>query len=107
MGGDMAKRDLIEWTKETDFFDYKITKPEISAWTNYPKFYKFTSLQLLISYDQVITERETYDMLEYLGDLGGLMEALLLIGHFIMAPILAYSVKNQLATLIFKQKIEE
>ena len=38
--------------------------------------YKFTSIDLILSSDIIVHERETYSILEWLGDIGGLFDAL-------------------------------
>lgn len=43
-----------------------------SALTNYPKMYKFMSLQINVSDKRMITNRETYGSAEYLSDIGGI-----------------------------------
>jgi hypothetical protein len=53
--------------------------PEDSAWTNYPNKYKFISLAFFMSVDAQVTNRETYEFLEYLGDIGGLIDILKLL----------------------------
>ena len=47
------------------------------------------------------TQRETYDILEWMGDLGGLFEALQIIGYIIMAPITAFALSSHMANLLF------
>ena len=41
-------------------------------------------------------------MLEWLGDVGGLFEALSAIGYFIVAPVSAFAMKTKLLTLVFR-----
>ena len=38
--------------------------------------YKFTSIDLILSSDIIVHERETYSILEWLGDIGRLFDAL-------------------------------
>ena len=57
-----------------------------------------------LSYDQLVTYRETYDILEYFGDLGGLWEAFTVGGGLLMAPILAIALPQTLAAEIFMVK---
>jgi len=45
-----------------------------SAWTSYPERYKFLSIQIQVSDIIKVTSRETYSLLEFLGDIGGLAE---------------------------------
>lgn len=40
--------------------------------------------------DQNVTERQSYSFLEWLGDIGGLYDALKLIGMFIVAPFTSF-----------------
>jgi len=47
----------------------------------------------MIDLDQQVTERETYSLLEWLGDIGGFLDALKYIGRIIAAPIAAYQFK--------------
>ena len=41
----------------------------------------------------IAIERKTYSGLEWLGDVGGLFDALVLIGSFLVGPITAFAVK--------------
>lgn len=41
--------------------------------------YKFSSVALYFGQDQTVIERQTYSMLEWLGDIGGLSDALRII----------------------------
>ena len=52
--------------------------------------YKITSTLLSMSPDSKQIERSTYNALEWLGDLGGLIDALRLIGAFLVAPLSAF-----------------
>ena len=68
-----------------------------SGWMIYPDpekdpdaRYKFTSLSLYVNPDMQVTERRAYSLLEWLGDVGGLLEALRNIGTFLITPITAY-----------------
>ena len=51
----------------------------------YPENYKVTGLEILASYDVVRINRETYSLLQFLGDVGGLYDALLFLGIFTLA----------------------
>ena len=84
-----------------NFYTIDFIKPQPSSWTNYPSLYKFTGFELNLSFDENITQRETYDILEWMGDLGGLFEALQIIGYIIMAPITAFALSSHMANLLF------
>ena len=64
--------------------------------------YKFTSLSLYVSPDMQVTERRAYSLLEWLGDVGGLLEALRNIGTFLITPITAYLMRVALLTENFR-----
>ena len=77
--------------------------------TSYPTkenpdaLYKFVSFDLYVTLDSLVTERESYSVLEWLGDIGGLLDALQYIGHFLVGPIATYSLKTLLLSSIFKR----
>ena len=89
---------------EQQYISFDVEKPEISAWTNHPKQYKFTSLEVNRSYNQQLTNRETYDFLEYASDLGGLMESLIFAGYLIMAPVISFALSSEISSIIFMVK---
>ena len=54
-----------------------------------------------MSFDQNVTFRETYSFLEWLGDIGGLLDALVISGSFVLAPISAFALKSHLGSRMF------
>ena len=66
---------------EIEFYDYKVNPNEVSSWNRYPteedpsRKYKFTSIEFNLSTDLKITSRATYSLLDWLGDMGGLVDA--------------------------------
>ena len=50
----------------------------------------------------IAIERKTYSGLEWLGDVGGLFDALVLIGRFLVGPITVFTVKVELLTQVFR-----
>ena len=88
-------------------------RPLPSGFTTFPTkekpdtLYKFSGFVLSVSLDMLITERETYGVLEWLGDIGGLFDALRYIGYLLIAPIASYHLKTELLSSIFnKQKTQ-
>ena len=63
-----------------------------SSWNNFPTKenptakYKFGSFEIKRKQEKKITIRATYNILDWLGDWGGLMDALIMIGNFLVAP---------------------
>ena len=52
--------------------------------------------------DLIVIERQTYSLLEWLGDVGGLFDALVIIGEFLVGPISAFALKATLLSKIFR-----
>ena len=67
--------------------------PEPSAWNKFPTKedpltrYKFTSVEVNFSLDMVAIQRQTYSILDWLGDMGGLLDALYFICAICLHPI--------------------
>ena len=53
-------------------------------------YYRVAGAYIELSMDQQVIERSTYSVLEWLGDIGGLYDALRLIGLFIMFPFKSF-----------------
>ena len=106
------RRDVLEdevtfvklYQSVTDYLSFEVDRLSSSAWLDFPKYYKYTGLELSLSFDQQVTQRETYDFLEYIGDLGGLFEGLTKIFTMILAPIVGYSLDSYIAQTIFMVK---
>ena len=62
--------------KEYSFLRLFMESNQQSSWTNYPENYKFFSVHFHLNDNIVFTERATYDLLDYISDLGGMYEAL-------------------------------
>ena len=82
----------------------------MSGHTSYPTrenpdgMYKFAGFAIWMSLDSEITERETYGLLEWLGDIGGLIDALRYLVGFLLTPLAAYSLKVELLNSVSKSK---
>ena len=72
-----------------------------SFWTNYPNRYKFVSYQIQVSDIVKVTNRETYSLLEFLGDIGGLYEFLYLFGAFFAASFGKMNFKALLVNVLY------
>lgn len=49
-----------------------------------------------------MTERETYSLLDWLGDIGGLLEALMILSGVFVGPVAAFALKEELLSSIFR-----
>ena len=81
---------------EDTFFDYSIDLPEPSAYTNWPVRYKFIGLEVYFHYDKVQLNRSTYDLLECLGDIGGLAESVYYFGYLLLLPFTRFTLNSKL-----------
>ncbi len=61
--------------------------PAPSGWTTYPGQYKFISIAFYLSANSLLTQRETYSFLEYLGDISGLNDCLGLAFGLVVAKL--------------------
>ena len=69
---------------------------------NPDQYYKVASAYITLSMDQNVTERQTYSFLEWLGDVGGLYDALRLIGLLTITPFGTFARKAMLLSEIFR-----
>ena len=60
---------------------------EPSAWNDYPTRYKFIGVEILLNFDLNAYSRNTYSLLQWFGDLGGLEQALKLIGSLLVSRL--------------------
>ena len=77
--------------------------------TRYPtrenpdELYKFVSFDIYVSLDSLVTERESYSLLEWLGDIGGLLDAQFYICRFLVGPIATFRLKSLLLSSVFRR----
>ena len=63
--------------------------------------YKFTSFELSISSDKLVVNRQTYSLFDWLGDLGGLFDALFFICQWTLVPVTSFALKAMLLSEVF------
>ena len=78
-----------------------------SVWIDHPTknefgLYKFSSIEFNLDKRIGVVQRETYDLLSWLGDLGGLIDALKYAVQFLLAPYAAFSSKSTLLRSLFR-----
>ena len=64
--------------------------------------FKYASFEIELNQDGVIWQRSTYSALDFLGDLGGLFDALRFIGETILSPFTHYALKVFLMANLFR-----
>ena len=79
-----------------------------SSWIYFPTEenpkgkYKYVSIEINMSPDFLTIERQTYSLLDYLGDLGGLNDALFAIVKTLISPISAFALHSTILTNYFR-----
>lgn len=92
------------------FYSFKMTPPQPSSWIYYPTAenpstrFKFVSIEINFNLDQMMWTRQTYSLLDWLGDLGGLYDALLHICAVFISPVSAFTLHTTLLTSFFRFK---
>ena len=84
------------------FYQMELERPNSSSWTDFPKRYKFFSFEMNMHLDQVNWSRQTYSFLNWLGDLGGLADALRYICHALVTSFSGFSLRFTLTRYFFK-----
>ena len=81
--------------------DFKV---EYSAWNVWPNpeinpdsLYKFLSVNVGLTPDLVQHNRKTDSLQDWLGDCGGLMDALVYIGYLMATPYQLFALRSKLA----------
>ena len=81
---------------------------EPSAWNKYPSDedpysrYKFTSIEINFSPDREYVTRQTYGILDWFGDLGGLLDILYLLGAVLIYPVENFNLHSLLLSKMFR-----
>ena len=89
---------------EESIFHYTFGFPAASSWIYFPHKYKFISLELFFHFDKITFSREPYSLLEYFGDIGGLLDFLFLIGMALIAPLTIFKLQATLLEQLFDER---
>ena len=95
-------------TQSQDFTSVHNEIPRPSSWsddihTGIEGNYKITSISVLLNPDKVEYERHTYSLLEWLGDIGGLYDALGHIGTLFVRPVAMFALNSAMLSSIFSR----
>mmetsp|Transcript_29120 Transcript_29120/g.36103 ORF Transcript_29120/g.36103 Transcript_29120/m.36103 type:complete len:133 (-) Transcript_29120:874-1272(-) len=95
---------------ESDFYSYTMSNNIPSSWNTWPSpenlnaRYKYVSIEYNMNLDKMNWTRSTYSLLDWLGDLGGLMDILLKIGSLMTEPMAHFTLQVTLMTSLFRFK---
>ena len=87
-----------------------MSEPKPSAWLYWPTVdqpsnrYKYISVEFNLSLNQMVWTRQTYHLLDWLGDLGGLLDILYYIGRVLVEPIARFTLQSTLMVSLFRFK---
>ena len=81
---------------EQDFFALDFLPLMASPMTDWSSQYQFASIFLQLGQDLQVTERSTYSVLDLLGDVGGLFDALRIMGSFLVLPFASTALGSSL-----------
>lgn len=79
-----------------------------SAWNEFPtedrpfNLYKYTGAEINFSQDTKFINRDTYGLLNILGDLGGVLDALYLLFFALIRPIAKFSLFATILSSVFR-----
>ena len=96
--------------QERVFHSFQLDAPQPTSWVSFPtpekplEKFKFASFDIYFSQDIQLWTRQTYSFLDFLGDLGGLYDALIGLVHISIAPIGGFAVKIALLTTFEKSQ---
>ena len=62
------------------------------------------SLELFFHFDKVVISREAYSILEYFGDIGGLLDFLLFVGGLTILPLTLFKLNATLLEQLFDER---
>ncbi len=89
------------------FYQFSHNSPVASSWNKYPtkenpsSRYKFTSVEIILHPDKLVSNRQTYSLLDWLGDMGGLFDALRYTCYWIVSPIASFALQSTIMSKLF------
>lgn len=87
-----------------ELFDMKLDISHPSSWIDFPQRYKFTGVEILFDFNLEIVNRQTYDSLQLLGDVGGLQQGLSWIGIILVSWYSRLNYQGHLVSKLFTQR---
>ena len=94
----------------TEFIDYKISVPFGSSWINFPTAekpsdkFKYISVEFNMSADHNVINRQTYSILDWMGDMGGLVDAFFILGQLLISPVSSFALHSKLLSSMFRYR---
>ena len=95
---------------ETEYFTWAVGQIQPSSWIYFPTeknpstLFKYVSVEVNMSLHLMLWERQTYSLLDWLGHLGGLYDALFHLAKVLISPISVFAVNSTLLSNLFRFK---
>ena len=70
-----------------EFFEFYMNRPQTSAWINFPEHYKIIGTETYLDFKLKSINRATYSILDFLGDIGGFVDILYIMGIISLSKI--------------------
>lgn len=88
-------------TTSGNFWELTYSALRPSSSNIWPKNYKFIGLEIIFNTDLKFIDRQSYDFLTFLADVGGLDQALYVFGFIIMRGFSRFNAYSYLISLLF------
>ena len=95
---------------DSDFYDFLFGEFKSSGWTTWPTaenpsaHFKYLSIEFQLGPDVTNWNRQTYSILDWLGDLGGLFDALRYLFALFVHPFSKFKLQTTLLTTLFRSR---
>jgi hypothetical protein len=87
-----------------DFYSINFNQLELSYMDDYPQNYKVVGTSIYRDLNLHEIHRTTYDTLNFLGDLGGLLDFLMLVGVFLTKWFARFTFTKYVTDILYKQR---
>ena len=99
----------MEPSEKDTFYKLQMQQQLASAWTDDLELkpegeYVFARMEIRQENNIYKINRQAYNLLEWLGDIGGLLDAILFIAQLALWPIYNFNVSNYLMERLFRKK---
>ena len=88
-------------TSESKFYDFTLSTSQLTSWNKFPSKMKYADVEIFLDHNKTIWSRQTYSLLDFLGDLGGLFDALKFIIASILGPFSGLALKFSIFSGVF------
>jgi len=87
----------LGFAEEIEFYKFSVDAARASSWNKFPTpqnpstRYKYSSVEIILDPDKLVVNRQTYSLLDWLGDMGGLFDALRYLCMAVIHPVAQFT----------------